>query len=52
MKELEIDLTGIEVEDIDLFLQEGSRGLPPLAASSSTCDCGTCPNGSCSAAGF
>ena len=33
---VQIDLSGIEVEDIELFLQEGSRGMPEFAASCST----------------
>jgi len=37
---LEIDLSGIEIEDIEVFFQEGSMGIPIFAASSATC--GSC----------
>jgi len=33
---VQIDLSGLEIEDIELFLQEGSRGIPEFAASCST----------------
>lgn len=32
---IQIDLSGIEIEDVELFLQEGSRGMPEFAASCS-----------------
>jgi hypothetical protein len=50
MNTLSIDLNGLELEDIEIFLQEGSRGLPDFAASSGTnccvagaCSCSTTP---------
>jgi len=33
---LEIDLSGLEVGEIETFLQDGSKGVPELAASCST----------------
>jgi hypothetical protein len=33
---LHIDLDAIEIEEIEVFLQEGSRGTPEFAASCST----------------
>lgn len=33
---IQIDLSDIEIEDVELFLQEGSRGIPEFAASCST----------------
>ncbi|HEY6390794.1 MAG TPA: hypothetical protein VIX89_05930 [Bryobacteraceae bacterium] len=33
---LRIDLDNIEIEEIEVFLQEGSRGMPEFAASCST----------------
>ncbi|HZM88633.1 MAG TPA: hypothetical protein VFF31_19065 [Blastocatellia bacterium] len=36
---LEIDLDGLEVEEIEIFYQEGSLGMPEFAASTAkTCD--------------
>ena len=32
-EELRIDLGDLETEDIEVFLQEGSRGMPDFAAS-------------------
>lgn len=43
---LSIELNDIEVADIEILDQEGSRGVPEFAAS--TADCGTCNAGSCS----
>lgn len=44
MNELKIDLNDLELEDIEVFLQEGSRGMPDFAASSGTncCVAGAC----------
>lgn len=47
-EELRIDLGDLETEDIDVFLLEGSRGMPDFAASSGSfchpvtmpCSCG------------
>lgn len=33
---IHIDLSDVEIDDVELFLQEGSRGLPEFAASCST----------------
>ena len=30
---LEIDLAGIEIEDVEVFTQDGSRAMPDFAAS-------------------
>jgi hypothetical protein len=38
-EELKINLSGLELEDIEVFLQEGSRGMPDFAASSGTNCC-------------
>ena len=38
-EELKIDLNDLELEDIDVFLQEGSRGMPDFAASTGTNCC-------------
>jgi hypothetical protein len=35
-EELKIDLSDLELEDIEIFLQEGSRGMPDFAASTGT----------------
>lgn len=43
---LSIDLSDLAVEDIDLFLEEGSRGLPDFGASCGT-NCGSCSTNSC-----
>ena len=48
LSSLKIDLSGLELEDIEVFLQEGSRGLPDFAASSGT-NC--CVAGACSCGG-
>jgi hypothetical protein len=45
---LQIQLEGLELQDIEVFLQEGSRGIPDFAASSGTCS-NSC-NNSCHAA--
>lgn len=34
---LELDLTGLDIEEIEVFLQEGSRGTGEFAASSGNC---------------
>jgi hypothetical protein len=39
--DLTIDLSGIEIEDIEVFMQGGSRGIPDFAASSGKC-CNCC----------
>lgn len=36
---LKLDLSGLELEDIEVFLQEGSRGMPDFAASTGTNCC-------------
>ena len=33
LSKLEIDLGGLEIEDIEVFAQEGSRAMPEFAAS-------------------
>jgi len=33
-KPIEIDLAGIDIEEVTLFVQEGARGIPEMAASS------------------
>jgi hypothetical protein len=33
-KTIDIDLTTIEMEEVKLFVQEGARGIPEMAASS------------------
>lgn len=46
---LAIDLSDLAIEDIELFTQESSRGIPDFAASSSgTCSASGC-NFSCQA---
>ena len=35
-EELKIDLSDLELEDIEIFLQEGSRAMPDFAASTGT----------------
>jgi hypothetical protein len=47
MQEMKLDLTGLEVEEIELFLEEGSRGLADFGASCGTNNCGTQNSGSC-----
>lgn len=40
---LKIDLSDIDVEEIEILTQEGGRGLPEFAASScDSCNCGIC----------
>lgn len=41
-----IDLGDVEIAEVEILDQEGSRGTPEFAAS--TADCGTCNAGSCS----
>jgi len=43
-----IDLSDIELEDVEVLSQEGARGIPEFAASSGECSCGIC---SCSEEG-
>jgi hypothetical protein len=38
-KPLEIDLSDIDMEEVKLFIQEGGRGTPEMAAS---CGCASC----------
>jgi hypothetical protein len=46
---IHLDLSGINLEEIDVFLQESGRAIPELAASSS-CGCHSNKSlGSCSA---
>ncbi len=43
---LQIDLSDLAVEEIQILVQEGSRGLAEFAASScDNCNCGTCSCG-------
>ena len=35
-EELKIDLSDLELEDIEIFQQEGSRAMPDFAASTGT----------------
>jgi len=35
LRSLEIDLSGLEIGEIETFLQDGSKGVPELAASCS-----------------
>ncbi len=44
-----MDLDGLEIEDIEIYLQEGSRGLPEFAASTGSCK--ACCTNSCSTGG-
>ena len=44
--QLFIDLGDIEVHEVELLTQEGSRGIEHFAAS--TASCGTCNEGGCS----
>jgi len=39
-KPIEIDLSGINLEEIEVFLQDGSRGVPEFVASTSSCAIG------------
>jgi hypothetical protein len=36
LSSLKLDLSGLELEDIEVLLQEGSRGMPDFAASTGT----------------
>src|SRR5262245_6389720 len=46
---LRVDLSDIELEDIEVLAQEGAQAMPEFAASTSNC-CGGCTGGtSCSA---
>ena len=36
-KNLEIDLEGLEFEDIEVFFEEGALGMPVFAASTASC---------------
>jgi hypothetical protein len=45
LSSLKLDLSGLELEDIEVFLQEGSRGMPDFAASTGKNCCGS---GACS----
>ncbi len=44
---LEVDLSGLEIGEIETFLQEGSKGLPEMAASCSTVCNWLCCQASC-----
>lgn len=50
-KTLAIDLSGIDIQDIEVFLQEGTRGDADFAASSS-CNCGSCGTTICKSCGL
>jgi hypothetical protein len=40
---LRIDLSDLKVDDIEVLVQEGARGIPDFAASScNQCACGVC----------
>lgn len=40
---LEIDLSDLALDDVDVLIQDGSRGTPDFAASTVCCDaCGNC----------
>jgi CO dehydrogenase/acetyl-CoA synthase beta subunit len=43
-KPIEIDLEGIELDEIKLFVQEGARGNPEMVASCQACrfPCASC----------
>jgi len=50
MNTLHIDLSDLDMEDIEVLAQDGSRGMPEFAASSGTyccspnaCSCSTSP---------
>lgn len=47
LRTLQIDLTGLEIEDIEVFLQEGSKGMPDFAASTGR-NCVEAGSSSCS----
>jgi hypothetical protein len=39
----ELDLSDLEIEDVEVLMQDGGRGMPEFAASScDNCSCGTC----------
>jgi hypothetical protein len=46
---LEIDLSDLEIGEIETFLQDGSKGVPDLAASCSTICNYFCCQASCNA---
>ena len=46
MSDLRIDLSDLEIQDVAVLAQSGSRGMPEFAASSCT-DC-NCQAGGCS----
>jgi hypothetical protein len=50
-KPIQIDFSGIEIEEIKLFVQEGVRGTPEMAASCrlsvASCSCHSCTQSSC-----
>jgi len=48
---IQIDLGNLEIEDIQVFLQEGSRGMGEFAASCSTICGWLCCTPSCNACG-
>jgi len=48
LKSLEIDLSGLEIGEIETFLQDGSKGVPEFAASCSGL-CRWCCVASCNA---
>jgi len=48
---ISINLDNLELEDIEVFLQEGSRGIGEFAASCSTICCWYCCAASCNACG-
>lgn len=43
MSTFAIDLSDLQIEDIEVLMQEGGRGMPEFAASTcKLCDCGFC----------
>ncbi|HEV2962380.1 MAG TPA: hypothetical protein VG649_11185 [Candidatus Angelobacter sp.] len=47
-KPVEIDLSGLNLEEIDVFLQESGRAVPELSASSASgCQCRKGQQGCC-----
>ncbi len=42
-KPIEINLEGIEIKELSVFLQEGAKGIPEFAASCHcSCACSSC----------
>ncbi|HZF30845.1 MAG TPA: thiopeptide-type bacteriocin [Gammaproteobacteria bacterium] len=45
-QDLWIDLSDIELEDVEVLAQDG-KGVPEFAASSCSCNCGSCCGSCC-----